>query len=89
MRRPSEYIRDHVWLTTQPVEEPPQSAQLDDILRWVGIDRLLFSTDYPHWDFDHPEHAFRLPLTPQARAMILRENAIEVFRLEPAPGGAA
>jgi predicted TIM-barrel fold metal-dependent hydrolase len=81
-RRPSDYIRDHVWLTTQPVEEPPLSSQLDDILRWVGIDRLLFSTDYPHWDFDHPEYAFRLPLTPRERAMILRDNAVEVFRLD-------
>jgi predicted TIM-barrel fold metal-dependent hydrolase len=81
-RRPSHYICDHVWLTTQPVEEPPQSAQLDDILRLVGIDRMLFSPDEPHWDFDHPDDAFRLPQTPQERAMILHDNAVEVFRLE-------
>lgn len=81
-RKPSEYIRDHVWLTTQPVEEPPLSAQLDDILRWVGIDRLLFSTDYPHWDFDHPDYAFRLPLAPAERAAILRDNAVALFRLD-------
>ncbi|MBR3372340.1 MAG: amidohydrolase [Rhodobacteraceae bacterium] len=83
-RRPSEYIRDHVWLTTQPVEEPPLSSQLDDILRWVGMDRLLFSTDYPHWDFDHPDYAFRLPLSPGDRALLLRENAVKLFRLDGA-----
>ena len=80
-RTPAEYVRDHVWLTTQPVEEPPQSRQLDDVLRWVGMDRLLFSTDYPHWDFDHPDYAFRVPLAPEHKAMILRDNAVALFRL--------
>ncbi|MFC7705469.1 amidohydrolase family protein [Plastorhodobacter daqingensis] len=80
-RSPAEYVRDHVWLTTQPVEEPPQSSQLADVLRWVGMDRLLFSTDYPHWDFDHPDYAFRTPLTPAEKAMLLRDNAVAVFGL--------
>lgn len=87
-RKPSEYIRDHVWLTTQPVEEPPRSSQLDDILRWVGMDRLLFSTDYPHWDFDHPDYAFRLPLPAEERAMLLRDNAVRLFRLDETANGA-
>jgi uncharacterized protein len=81
-RSPMEYVRDHVWLTTQPVEEPPQSRWLDDVLRWVGMDRLLFSTDYPHWDFDHPDYAFRTPLSPEERRMLLHDNAVSLYRLD-------
>ena len=53
-RRPSEYIREHIWVTTQPMEEPDDRRQLLDMMEWIGWDRLLFATDYPHWDFDDP-----------------------------------
>lgn len=80
-RRPADYVRDHIWLTTQPVEEPARSSQLSDLIEWVGIDRLLFSTDYPHWDFDHPDFAFRVPLSPADRARLMHDNAVGVFGL--------
>ncbi|MCW1932883.1 amidohydrolase family protein [Pararhodobacter zhoushanensis] len=80
-RRPAEYVRDHIWLTTQPVEEPTRSSQLSDLIDWVGVDRLLFSTDYPHWDFDHPDFAFRVPLPPEDRAKLMHDNAVSVFGL--------
>ncbi len=53
-RKPSEYIRDHVWLTTQPMEEPAVKSRVLDTLDWIGWDRMLFATDYPHWDYDDP-----------------------------------
>ena len=28
----------------------------------------MFSTDYPHWDFDHPEYAFKVPIDPALQA---------------------
>jgi predicted TIM-barrel fold metal-dependent hydrolase len=80
-RKPSEYFRDHVWLTTQPVEEPPVTKHLNEVLRWIGPDRLLFSTDYPHWDFDHPDRAFRVGLSPEAKSGILRDNARALYGL--------
>jgi uncharacterized protein len=53
-RPPSEYIRDHIWWTTQPMEDPERRDQLFDVINWIGWDKLLFATDYPHWDFDEP-----------------------------------
>jgi uncharacterized protein len=58
---PSGYIRRHVWYTTQPIEEPEHPHQLGQLLGQLdelGVtDRLLFSSDYPHWDFDAPDRA--------------------------------
>lgn len=80
-RPPSEYIRDHVWFTTQPMEEPGSSAELIDLFNRVGWDRMLFSTDYPHWDFDDPRYAFKAALSEQQRDQILYGNAQAFYGL--------
>ena len=54
-RPPSEYIRENMWFTTQPVDEPERPRDLRAIMDWIGWDRVLFATDYPHWDMDNPE----------------------------------
>ncbi len=80
-RPPSEYVKSNVWLTTQPIEEPEVNRHLYDVLDWIGPDRLMFSTDYPHWDFDHPEFAFKVPIAPEVKQAILRDNAVALFGL--------
>jgi predicted TIM-barrel fold metal-dependent hydrolase len=80
-RPPSEYMRENFWYTTQPMEEPERPEHLLDTIRWIGADRLLFSTDYPHWDFDDPQYAFKVRLEPEAQRAIMRENARALFRL--------
>ena len=52
---PSEYIREHFWVTTQPMEETgePRSPDRGDGLDRHGPHHVLVS-DYPHWDFDDP-----------------------------------
>jgi predicted TIM-barrel fold metal-dependent hydrolase len=81
-RPPSEYLRENFWFTTQPIEEPQKPEHLADIIGWVGWDRLIFSSDYPHWDFDHPRHAFKFALTDEQKAMVFRDNAKAVYGLQ-------
>jgi predicted TIM-barrel fold metal-dependent hydrolase len=79
-RAPSEYIRTNVWFTTQPVEEPEPRAHLAETLDWIGWDRILFATDYPHWDFDDPARALPIQMTEAQRRAVFMENARAVYR---------
>jgi uncharacterized protein len=50
---PAEQIRRQVRLTVQPIDAPPNTADLERVIDQIGSDdMLLFATDYPHWQFD-------------------------------------
>jgi uncharacterized protein len=52
-RSPTEIVREHVRLTLQPVDAPPNQGLLERLWEHMGSDELLlFSTDYPHWHYD-------------------------------------
>jgi predicted TIM-barrel fold metal-dependent hydrolase len=52
-RPPSHIVRERVRFTLHPVDAPPDPAVLARLLEHVGSDdMLLFSTDYPHWQFE-------------------------------------
>jgi hypothetical protein len=52
-RPPAELIREHVRLTMQPIDAPPDPKELLAIIEQIGSeDMLLFATDYPHWQFE-------------------------------------
>jgi predicted TIM-barrel fold metal-dependent hydrolase len=76
---PSEYIKRNVWFTTQPMEEPPVSGHLADMIGWIGMDRLMFSSDYPHWDFDDPMTSLPIRLSSEDRQLFYRANAASVY----------
>lgn len=80
-RPPSETLSRHVWITTQPMEEPdpPKPAHLIETMGWIGWDRILFASDYPHWDFDDPDRALPQMLDPVAKAAIRHRNAEAVY----------
>jgi predicted TIM-barrel fold metal-dependent hydrolase len=78
-RLPSEYVRDHVRVTTQPIEEPEYPPHMLDLIDQVGPNTLMFSTDYPHWDFDNPHRAFQVRLPADLRDRIMHENAREFY----------
>lgn len=77
--KPSEYMKRNVWFTTQPIEEPEPRIHLAEAIEWIGWDRILFATDYPHWDFDDPAHALPFKMDEKQRRMIFRENAQSVY----------
>ncbi len=81
-RPPSAYIREHIWVTTQPIEEPHDPRHIVQVLEHLGgSDRVMFSTDYPHWDFDDPDRAFRVRLPEGDRAKIFAGNAKALYGL--------
>jgi uncharacterized protein len=41
---------------------------------------VMFSTDYPHWDFDDPKWVLRL-LPPEMKSRVLSDNALDLYRL--------
>ena len=86
---PSEYIRAHVYLTTQPTEEPEKPEHLLQIFEMIGApDNILFSSDYPHWDFDNPKMALP-PLPREWKDRIYWKNAAELYGLRPPTSAAA
>ena len=81
-RPPSEYIREHVWFTTQPMEEPSKNAHFHQVLDQINMpDKIMFATDYPHWDFDAPDEAFPVKLDPTLHQKILAGNAQALYQL--------
>jgi predicted TIM-barrel fold metal-dependent hydrolase len=80
-RPPSESLRQGLWISTQPMEEPERARHLVEVMEWIGLERLLISTDYPHWDFDDPSLALPRSLGLEARRAICSENARKVYRL--------
>jgi predicted TIM-barrel fold metal-dependent hydrolase len=80
-RLPSEYMRE-MYYTTQPIENNDLEL-LEMTLKKIGAEtQLLFSSDYPHWDFNLPSTIYDLPfLTEEAKRRILGGNAAELFKL--------
>lgn len=84
-RLPSEYIMDHVRLTTQPIEEPEDTEQLVQIFRMIHAENtVMFSSDYPHWDFDNPRMSLN-GIPKEMKRRILGQNAAELYQLKERP----
>ena len=78
--KPSEYMRRNLWYTTQPIEEPEQPQHLRTIFDWIGWDRIVYSSDYPHWDYDDPRLAIKIAMSDSERHAIFRGNAERIYR---------
>lgn len=83
-RPPEEYIRESFYFGTQPLCEPNDPEHLHTLLDVVGADSIVFSTDFPHFDFDNPEsidNYLRTLFTAEEREKVLHRNAAEAFGL--------
>lgn len=88
-RRPSEYMREHVWFTTQPLEEPENLGETNALFTMfeeTGLaERLMYSSDYPHWDFDSPFESITQAHPIERRRRILGENAGKLYGIPLLP----
>jgi predicted TIM-barrel fold metal-dependent hydrolase len=79
-RRPSEYVRDQVYFTTQPLDDVDTREEIA-FTRWLDMAaNLIFATDYPHWTYDDPKWALRR-LPKELHPRIQHENATELYGL--------
>ena len=84
---PSAHIRERLKLSTQPTEDISADQWLK-LIDLMGTDEILvFSTDYPHFDFDSPEAAIPRRLPDGLREKILWRNAAGFYGLEMPPAG--
>lgn len=78
-KSPADYAREHVRLSIQPFDGPPDQAKLLKIIEEIGCeDMLMFSTDYPHWHFDGTD-AIPDGLPDGLVRKILTENALKTY----------
>jgi uncharacterized protein len=83
---PSTTIRENVRVATQPMEFPENPDHLYQMFEMVGTDEfLMFSSDYPHWDFDPPERVLPAVFPKEVRQKILYDNAKNHYRLGERP----
>ena len=82
-KKPSDYMRD-MFYSSQPMEIQDMGA-LETTFRMINAEtQLMYSSDYPHWDFDLPSTISDLPfVTEKAKHNILGGTAARLFKLPP------
>jgi uncharacterized protein len=78
-RPPSEFVRDHVRFTAQPIDAAEEREAILRLVDHLKSDELfLFSTDYPHWQYDRDD-ALPSGLPDTLLRKILSENAVATY----------
>jgi predicted TIM-barrel fold metal-dependent hydrolase len=81
-RPPSEYVAEHVRLTTAPADAPADLAQFQETVALLGSeDMLLYASDYPHDHGDSGAEAWWAGLSPVLRRRIMSDNPRALYRL--------
>jgi len=81
-KEPSECIRENFNFTSQPVEGTGDAEYVDQMVRLMGGENnLMFSSDYPHLDFDYTDELMNLlpSFDDEEIDNVYGQNALEVF----------
>ena len=80
-KRPSEYIKSENFYISTEAEE----SMLPVVLEHVGEDRVLYASDFPHWDCSFPNSvrhiSERQSLSDAAKRKVLGDNAARLYQL--------
>lgn len=76
--RPTDYFKRQCWISYEPVE-----GSLPYLINYVGADRILWATDYPHPDGFFPGAPAMIAekLTAEQRRLVLGESAKQLYKL--------
>ena len=78
---PSEYMRrQHLGDDAADGGAGSTREHVLDTIEWIGWDRVLYSTDYPHWDFDDPAQAIPLKISEENRQKLFLTNALQLYK---------
>ena len=80
---PTEYFKRQCWISVEPDEEPAKYA-----IDWVGSDKMVFSTDYPHGDSKYPDAVssfLELGIPDEDKRKILWDNCASLYNLAEVP----
>ena len=67
----------------KPAEEPDNPKDLVATIDLIGgPERILFASDWPHHDFDHPSKVHQIPFSGEVRRKVFGENALRLFKID-------
>jgi predicted TIM-barrel fold metal-dependent hydrolase len=79
--KPSDYFRRQCYTSCEPDE-----TRLGEVIESIGAERVLFASDYPHWDAKlsgSPQAVIDRPdIAADAKRRIMGENAAGLLRLD-------
>lgn len=77
--KPSDYFKRQVFVSVEPDE-----VGVKYVIDYIGTDRLVFSTDYPHGDSKYPhavENFLELKISDADKRKILWDNCAEFYKV--------
>ena len=78
-RRPSDYLKENIWVTTSGMQWAPAILFSQQVL---GVDRVLYAMDYPYQFVpEEVKVTDELPISEADRKKLYQTNAEQVFRL--------
>jgi 2,3-dihydroxybenzoate decarboxylase len=78
-KKPSEYLKENIWVTTSGMQWAPAILFSQQVL---GVDRVLYAMDYPYQFVpEEVKVTDALPIPDQDKKKLYQTNAERVFRL--------